>query len=542
MPQPSASDCSICLGVPQSAVTTHCNHRFCEACIQSWISAKQPARCPVCRAELRLSLCGVRSCAVCRLVRTPRPPLALRAAKLAVVAVVVTLSALGLAHAGIVQPRLCRVLVYDHAASCSSPGAKPHEACVERWARAGSSRAQYERARALVGAVMDERATRGGASAPRVVAAPTDAAIHALANAVATLDAGEHDGATAVRARCERWRGDAVSWRHTLAFLRWWVVGGGGIGGADASPPPIAELGNRLIADFIGEGDDRDADTRLMRAVSPDGASDARVVVDAAPPTRAERAAALLLMAATLERVGGGAPSAKTTRWLRRAADAGSPSASAALGARLERGAGEVAAAEPAAARVYYEGAARAGDTGAALRLGLMLAEGRGGDADAAAAREWWRRGATDFFGDIEGGRRAPPSPAELLADHRAPPPPRDKPAASTAHRVYAARCAADAAYNLARWLEDTDASAAARWFAAAGRANRGGVGGGADDEGVAVLLANASLGAMILDGRGVRGGPDAEAALVWLAAPAAAGDLDSIRALGDARARVTPG
>ena len=36
--------------------------------------------------------------------------------------------------------------------------------------------------------------------------APTDAAIHALANAVATLDAGEHDGATAVRARCERWR------------------------------------------------------------------------------------------------------------------------------------------------------------------------------------------------------------------------------------------------------------------------------------------------------------------------------------------------
>ena len=43
------------------------------------------------------------------------------------------------------------------------------------------------------------------------------------------------------------------------------------------------------------------------------------------------------------------------------------------------------AAAEPAAARKYYEGAARVGDPGAALRLGLMLAEGRGGEADPAA-------------------------------------------------------------------------------------------------------------------------------------------------------------
>ena len=53
-------------------------------------------------------------------------------------------------------------------------------------------------------------------------------------------------------------------------------------------------------------------------------------------------------------------------------------------------------------------------------------------------------------------------------------------------------------------------------WFAAAGRANRGGVGGAVDEDGVAVLLANASLGAMILDGRGVRGGPDPEAADGW--------------------------
>ena len=105
--------------------------------------------------------------------------------------------------------------------------------------------------------------------------------------------------------------------------------------------------------------------------------------------------------------------------------------------------------ADPVATRALYEAAARAGDPGAALRLGLMLADGRGGPADAAGAEGWWRRVARGYFGDLDKESDEPPkTPAT--------------------RRAYASRCAADAAYNLSQQLKHRDADAAARWLAAA--------------------------------------------------------------------------
>ena len=303
MPQPSASDCSICLGVPQSAVTTHCNHRFCEACIQSWISREAagsavglPRRAPalpVRRAQLR----GVPA-------RThPAPTSALRAASAAVVRSSSRSRRRARARGHRPATSLCRVLVYDHAASCSSPGRSRRRSLRRAMGAAGSSRgsAWCARARSSARLCNPQRATRvaaraqmGARASPRRRTRP----IHAVSPTLSRRSMRvEHDGATAVRARALRAlaRRRPSSWRHALGFC------GGGttavVGSVpDASPPPIAEhRESLLIADFIGEGDDRDADTRLMRAASPDRRSvrtRASSLTRLAPPTRAERAAA----------------------------------------------------------------------------------------------------------------------------------------------------------------------------------------------------------------------------------------------------------